>query len=208
MIGERGRQRPRDHVRLPSRARDRRRARRGRARLLHRPRRHDGASERWDDVEALDGKIDPVLQNELMVGVDTLVEDVARWYLLNAPERARSGRRSRRRAPVFDELADVLDGSARRAGGAPARRSPGLSSRRASPSSWRSDMPSSRSSLTRPDVAAVSPVTGRTDRGGREAHSSSPASASTSTGSSASSWSCPTGLASSAGRARRSATTS
>ena len=46
------------------------------------------AEERWADVEALDGKLDPELQNVLMVGVDTLVEDVARWYLLNAPGRA------------------------------------------------------------------------------------------------------------------------
>ncbi len=44
-----------------------------------------GATPLWDEVEALDGKIDPVLQNELMVGVDWLVERVARWYLSSAP---------------------------------------------------------------------------------------------------------------------------
>jgi glutamate dehydrogenase len=43
-----------------------------------------GATPLWDEVEALDGTIDPVLQNELMVGVDWLVERVARWYLASA----------------------------------------------------------------------------------------------------------------------------
>ena len=66
------------------------------------------AEERWDDVEALDGKLDPELQNVLMVGVDTLVEDVARWYLLNAPG-APLGETIEEAAPVFDELSDVLE---------------------------------------------------------------------------------------------------
>ena len=34
-----------------------------------------GAASRWAAIEALDGQIDPVLQNDLMVGVDTLVAD-------------------------------------------------------------------------------------------------------------------------------------
>ena len=66
------------------------------------------AEGRWDDVEALDGKLDPALQNVLMVGVDTLVEDVARWYLLNAPA-APLGETIEEAAPVFDELSDVLE---------------------------------------------------------------------------------------------------
>ena len=48
------------------------------------------AVSRWAAIEALDGQIDPVLQNDLMVGVDTLVADLSRWYLLNgsnAPAR-------------------------------------------------------------------------------------------------------------------------
>ena len=62
------------------------------------PARSRAPSTRWAAIEALDGKIDPSLQNELMVGVDSLVEDVARWYLL-APAAGRSrGRRSRRTA--------------------------------------------------------------------------------------------------------------
>jgi glutamate dehydrogenase len=44
-----------------------------------------GAGERWSAIEALDGKIDPALQEELMDGVDLLVEKVSRWYLANAP---------------------------------------------------------------------------------------------------------------------------
>ena len=37
-----------------------------RARLIARD--VTGAADRWDDVEALDGKIDPEVQNELMTG--------------------------------------------------------------------------------------------------------------------------------------------
>jgi glutamate dehydrogenase len=43
-----------------------------------------GAVDRWADVEGLDGKIDPGLQNELMTGVDRLVETTARWYIVRA----------------------------------------------------------------------------------------------------------------------------
>jgi glutamate dehydrogenase len=39
---------------------------------------------RWGEVEALDGRIDPLLQNELMKGVDWLVEATSRWYLVQA----------------------------------------------------------------------------------------------------------------------------
>jgi glutamate dehydrogenase len=66
------------------------------------------ASERWNDVEALDGKIDPELQNELMTGVDWLVETTSRWYLVRAPgirlaeaiDQARS---------AFRELSSVIE---------------------------------------------------------------------------------------------------
>jgi glutamate dehydrogenase len=43
-----------------------------------------GAVERWAAIEALDGVVDPVVQNELMTGVDWLVEAVSRWYLVQA----------------------------------------------------------------------------------------------------------------------------
>jgi glutamate dehydrogenase len=46
-----------------------------------------GAVSRWADVEALDGKIDPRVQNELMTGVDWLVETTSRWYLVQAAGR-------------------------------------------------------------------------------------------------------------------------
>ena len=45
-----------------------------------------GAVPRWDDIESLDGKIDPEIQNELMTAVDRLVESTARWYLVRAPD--------------------------------------------------------------------------------------------------------------------------
>ena len=66
------------------------------------------AVERWNDVEALDGKIDPVLQNVLMVGVDTLVDDIARWYLQNAPA-APIGETIETVKPLFTELSEVIE---------------------------------------------------------------------------------------------------
>ncbi len=66
------------------------------------------AVDRWADVEALDGKIDPVLQNTLMVGVDTLVGDLSRWYLLNAPT-ASLGETIAEAKPVFQELAATIE---------------------------------------------------------------------------------------------------
>jgi glutamate dehydrogenase len=67
-----------------------------------------GAIARWEAVEALDGKLDPVVQNVLMVGVDTLVEDLSRWYLLNAPD-APIGETVASAAPRFSELSEVID---------------------------------------------------------------------------------------------------
>jgi glutamate dehydrogenase len=59
-------------------------------------------------VEALDGKLDPDLQNVLMVGVDTLVDDIARWYLLNAPS-VPLGETIEEAAPVVEALSNVLE---------------------------------------------------------------------------------------------------
>ncbi len=67
-----------------------------------------GAIARWDDIEALDGKIDPVLQNELLSGVDWLVETTSRWYLVQAAgQRLAEAIESAR--DRFAELADVID---------------------------------------------------------------------------------------------------
>jgi glutamate dehydrogenase len=63
---------------------------------------------RWDDVEALDGKIDPEVQNELMVAIDQLVESTARWYLVRAPGiRLREAVQQAQAA--FRELSSVID---------------------------------------------------------------------------------------------------
>ena len=43
-----------------------------------------GAVARWDEIERLDGLIDPVVQNDLLSGVDWLVEMTSRWYLVQA----------------------------------------------------------------------------------------------------------------------------
>jgi glutamate dehydrogenase len=67
-----------------------------------------GATNRWADVEALDGKIAPELQNELMTGVDWLVETTARWYLVRAPGMRLADAVERSRV-AFDELASVID---------------------------------------------------------------------------------------------------
>ncbi len=44
-----------------------------------------GAPARWAALEALDGIIDPVVQNELMSSVDWVVGLTGRWFLQNAP---------------------------------------------------------------------------------------------------------------------------
>jgi glutamate dehydrogenase len=43
-----------------------------------------GAVARWDEIEKLDGVIDPVVQTDLLSGVDWLVETTSRWYLVQA----------------------------------------------------------------------------------------------------------------------------
>ena len=44
-----------------------------------------GATDKWNDLEALDGQLDPDLQRELMSQADDLVEACARWYLQRLP---------------------------------------------------------------------------------------------------------------------------
>jgi glutamate dehydrogenase len=66
------------------------------------------ASPRWDDVEALDGTIDPEVQHELMSGVDWLVETTSRWYLVRAPGLRLSEAVDQARA-AFRELSSVIE---------------------------------------------------------------------------------------------------
>ena len=40
---------------------------------------------RWESIEALVGHLEPVVVDELLAGVDRLVEVLARWYLQHAP---------------------------------------------------------------------------------------------------------------------------
>jgi glutamate dehydrogenase len=118
------------------------------------------ARARWADIEALDGKIDPVVQNVLMVGVDALVEDVSRWYLLNATT-APVAETIEEAKPLFEELSAVID--------------------RTGPESWRSAREAIAAQLQRegveeplarrhafqpelahaPDIVAVAKATGR-----------------------------------------------
>jgi glutamate dehydrogenase len=44
------------------------------------------ARDRWEDVERLDGVIDAEVQSPLMDGVDSLTEQLTRWYLQNPQE--------------------------------------------------------------------------------------------------------------------------
>ena len=44
-----------------------------------------GAVERWEEIEALVGTLEPALLDDLMEGVDQLVEVTARWYLQHVP---------------------------------------------------------------------------------------------------------------------------
>ena len=67
-----------------------------------------GAIERWADIEALDGTIDPSIQNELLGGVDWLVETTSRWYLVRAAGQRLSEAVGAAR-DSFAELSDVMD---------------------------------------------------------------------------------------------------
>jgi glutamate dehydrogenase len=66
------------------------------------------AVPRWDAVESLDGKIDPGIQNDLMSGVDRLVESTARWYLVRAPG-LRLGEAVDQARAAFRELSSVIE---------------------------------------------------------------------------------------------------
>jgi glutamate dehydrogenase len=66
-----------------------------------------GAVERWADIEALDGTIDPVIQNELLGGVDWLVETTSRWYLVRAAGQRLAEAVDEAR-DSFAELSDVI----------------------------------------------------------------------------------------------------
>jgi glutamate dehydrogenase len=67
-----------------------------------------GAVQRWSDIEALDGQIDPTIQNELMTGVDWLVETTSRWYLVHASGQDLAEPIEGSRAS-FEELSGVID---------------------------------------------------------------------------------------------------
>ena len=67
-----------------------------------------GAVARWADVESLDGLIDPVVQNELMTGVDWLVETTSRWWLVQEAG-ARIGATVEDASGAFAELTAVID---------------------------------------------------------------------------------------------------
>ena len=67
-----------------------------------------GAPERWATIEMLDGKLDPSVQNVLMVGVDSLVEEVTRWYLAHDLERS-AAEVVAEVGPRFGELAGVIE---------------------------------------------------------------------------------------------------
>jgi glutamate dehydrogenase len=67
-----------------------------------------GAVDRWADVEALDGVIDPGLQNQLMTGVDWLVDTTSRWYLVRASGQQLEQAVSETRES-FAELSGVID---------------------------------------------------------------------------------------------------
>ncbi len=67
-----------------------------------------GAVARWADVESLDGLIDPVVQNELMTGVDWLVETTSRWWLVQEAG-ARIGTTVEDASGAFAELTAAID---------------------------------------------------------------------------------------------------
>ncbi|MGH2528204.1 MAG: NAD-glutamate dehydrogenase domain-containing protein, partial [Actinomycetota bacterium] len=64
------------------------------------------AVNRWEAIEALVGKVEPAVLDELLAGVDRLVELTSRWYLANAPGRL--GRAIEADREPFRRLADAV----------------------------------------------------------------------------------------------------
>jgi glutamate dehydrogenase len=67
-----------------------------------------GAVARWADIESLDGVVDPDVQDELMAGVDWLVETTSRWWLVQEAG-ARIGATVEGASGAFAELSSVID---------------------------------------------------------------------------------------------------
>ena len=65
-----------------------------------------GAVQRWEAIEELVGQLEPAVLDELLAGVDRLVEIVSRWYLSNAPGQL--GRAIDAAEEPFRLLAEVL----------------------------------------------------------------------------------------------------
>jgi glutamate dehydrogenase len=65
-----------------------------------------GAVERWVEIESLAGSLDPALLDELMAGVDRLVEVSARWYLQHAVGQL--GRAVEAHREPFHRFAELL----------------------------------------------------------------------------------------------------
>jgi len=68
------------------------------------------APRRWADVEALIGRIPTDVARKLMVGIDHLVESVARWYLTNPSEEIMSAIIAKAR-PDFERLDETISES-------------------------------------------------------------------------------------------------
>jgi glutamate dehydrogenase len=119
-----------------------------------------GAVARWSAIEALDGTMDPALQNQLMVGVDSMVEDVARWYLLH-PQPGGLDDVIEPHAAAFAELAGVIDTAgpedwrAHRTAVADALTEQGVDPELARRHAWQPELTHS------PDIAQVAQITGR-----------------------------------------------
>jgi glutamate dehydrogenase len=65
-----------------------------------------GAVARWERVEALVGRLEPVLLDELMARTDRLVEITSRWYLQHAPGQL--GRAIEAHAAPFRAFAEAV----------------------------------------------------------------------------------------------------
>ncbi len=119
-----------------------------------------GAVARWSAIEALDGTMDPALQNRLMVGVDSMVEDVARWYLLH-PQPGGLDDVIAPHSAAFAELAGVIDTAgpddwrAHRTSVADALVDQGVDPELARKHAWQPELTHS------PDIAQVAQITGR-----------------------------------------------
>ena len=118
------------------------------------------ARDRWDAVERLDGVVPGDVQAELMDGVDSMVEQLARWYLQHVHDIDLTAEVERGRPGVRGARADALGRGHRRVAGGDRRPARGAS-RAGRPRRARAVRGRRPALVYAPDIISVAQETGR-----------------------------------------------